>query len=144
MFQITRKQLSTGGFRAAIQKLSTQELPVKAAYNVKKLTEAVQKAMRQIPIDYEEQVGKVYGEKDPATGTWKSNDDGSLTVLEDKKEAYIAAEKAFADGLVTIDRNKLEFETLYGLKLSAAALTALEPILTEPSEAPPAEVVSIR
>lgn len=140
MFTMKYSQM-TGGFAPSLQKLVRMPLPTKTAYAIKKITDAVtveQKKMRKSFNELYEQ----YAKKDEK-GALQKDEHGDVIVDEAKMEEFQKAQETFGEKEFVIHREKLSLALFSDINISAAELSALDPILQDPEEAPVAPVVEL-
>lgn len=139
-FSVKYKQITSPHFNVAFQTLSVQTLPVKVAYNIKKMADRLHQVRKQIGADYQKFIVEKFAKK---------NEDGSLAHPKDKdgnemldqfepdetkKEDMQREIESFGETEITIEREKLILEDLGTAELSAAELSALEPVFTTREE----------
>ena len=120
MIKLKNKDISSNEFVLACQKMSAAPLPIKAAYNVKKMLDALQIAKKKIGKEYEETIYAKYVIKE----------EGKPDSMPEDNEDFQKENTVFGDNEVVIDRDLLDIESMGDIKLTARDLSALEPILS--------------
>jgi hypothetical protein len=140
MFTVKYKEITSPHFNVAFQNLSVQALPVKVAYNIKKMADKLHEVRKQIALDYQKEIVEIFAKKNP-DGTLAHPKDKDGNELKDQfepdetqKEAMAKAVDNFGEKTVSIDRQKLILEDLGAVQLSAAELSAVEPLFTTREE----------
>ena len=117
-------------FVRTMQKIIQTPMDIKQTYQIKKLVEEVSKAQTQIQTEYRDTIESVFAKKeDGKLVTPPEGSDVRFVIVEGKEEEYSAAEKAFSEKKIFINRFKLPAEALSSVKLSVAELTAIDPII---------------
>ena len=139
-FSMTYKQITDPNFGQAMQFLTSQGMPIKVSYNIKKLTDAIQIARKQIGAEYHKEIVLEFAKKKedgtiahPLDADGKENKN-EFDIDEARKEELEKAQEAFGRKVYNINRDKIFLESLENMKISASLLGALDPILTEMSE----------
>lgn len=132
MIELSYEKLSNQGFLNAIQKLAAYPLPIKGAYNVKKLCDSIHKARKEISQEYMDVIVGKFAKKDEQGEA--ITEDGQIAFKDEtpeEKDAFLKCQEEFGKKLKTISRDKL----LVGLhipdsiQLSASDLYTLESVL---------------
>jgi hypothetical protein len=146
MFQIKYSEVTAPHFTHAMQFLTQQNLPVKTAYNLKKITDELQKHKKTISQEYHDEITLVFSKKD-AEGkiVHPKGDDGKeledqFEQDENRKEECSKKLEEFGNRTIEITRSKLDLGSLGSIELSAVHLSVLDPIIQDPETA---EVLSI-
>lgn len=132
MVQMKYNELNNMQFITALQRLAQRPLPVKAAYNVKKWADVIQRARATISAEYSKEVLGTFAEKNE-DGTVKlknPSDASSYTVPEDQMEGFTKVHDEFGERTFNLERRKILLEDLGNIDISAAEIAGLEPILT--------------
>lgn len=129
MFTLTYKQLASRNLTDAMRKITQADLPAKKAYELAKLTQKLESAIKQVMKEFQTEVLPL----SPKEG--------------ESSEAYDKALEAFEAKTYTIERNKLPFSFVMSIRLSAADFTGLEPLIddsdTETTESVMAKVMNL-
>lgn len=141
MIEMTYGQLSSMGFKQTMQKLVNTPMPIKVAYQVKKLADAMNACASKIHEEYNKDILSQVAQKD-AKGEIQVDKQGPVVKDEDREQLE-KLEAEFSKRVVKIDRAKLSLSDLT-LQLSAGELTSLEPILQDPELGQPAQVLPLK
>lgn len=141
-FEMKYSQMA-GGFSPTLQKLARLPLPVKTAYAVKKIADAIHSEQKRMREAFNKEILEPLAKKNEK-GELIKDETGDVQIDDAKKEEFEAAQKAFGERSFRIDRYKLKLDLFESINLSASELSALDPIIEDPEEAPEAEVVAIR
>lgn len=126
---MTYAQISHSDFSRAMQKLTQANLPVKSAYEIKKLADKIMDARRRIGTEYE----------DVITPWTKKNEDGSVfrpegapggwDILDEHIESFKAFSEKFGANEIVIERQRISLGVLGNVQLSASDLAAIEQVV---------------
>lgn len=145
MIQTQYNVVSNQSVMMVLRKLGGSQVNSNTAYQIKKLIDAVQAAMKKMSDDYREQIGKIYGVLDEKGELIPAPTPHGFTPKEGLDEAVLSAAVAeFGKKEITIDRWPLTLQQLVDVKLSAMDLDALGPFLADPEAQAPAEVTQLR
>lgn len=139
MIKISYEKVVSGEFTMAMQKLTSTPLETKTAYAIKKLADGLQSARNKIQNEFEKQILSKYAKKDEAGKMIQP-----VEIVETMKADYEKDQTEFGKNVATIDRPKLSFAQLEGLKLSARDLSAIDELVSENGLDEPAAVVSLK
>lgn len=129
MIKMTYNKFMGQSFTMSIQKVTSIPLPTKAAYSVKKLADKMNEARTRIQAEYQEMVKPFAKLTDDGQIQRPKDNPMAFEIIEGQEDAYKAAEKAFGEQEVSIDRPKLFVGEFGDHKFSAAELSVLEPII---------------
>lgn len=136
MIKVSVGDLSSPALETALQKLTSTQVGVKAAYRFKKLADAVNTHMNWARDAYTKEVVNQFGVFDekkqliPAKTPWGFELKEGTDVQQFEK-----ANDEFHKKVLTIDRPPLNILELNDVKLSAADLTALGVFFNDPETA---------
>jgi hypothetical protein len=124
-FSLKRKVFNDYAFVAALRELSKEPLEIKTAWNVNRIIKQAQTAIDSAQPEIKKILEKyaVLGED----GKYKMAQDGDFEFTD--KDAFKKEYEAFGEEDVYFKSNKLNFDTLAGIKISPEAVGALEPIV---------------
>lgn len=144
MIELSYEKLSNQGFLHALQNLAQQRMPVKAAYNVKKLCDAVMKARKEVGQEYMDTVVEKFAQRDDKGA--KIEVDGQIQFKDEtpeEKDEFIKTQDEFGKKMKQIPRERLVMgvDIPGSLETSAAELSVLDPVIADVSELPQAPVL---
>lgn len=123
MIKMTYSKLGSERFARSFNKITNaQQLPVKLAYAVKKLTDKLEEKRKQIRDEYQAKCVEIYAARDEKGKVVMEPNGAGFKVAEGKEDEFAAAEKVFDATEVQIDRPQLPIDELY----SRAGLTATD------------------
>jgi hypothetical protein len=142
MIEISYEKLSNQSFLQAVQKLASMPLPIRGAYNIKKLCDSIHKARKEIGQEYMDKVVELFAKKD-ADGK-PLTEEGQIQFKDEtpeEKEAFIKCQEEFGKTLKSLSRDKLVvgLHIPHTIEVSASDIAVLDSVLDfgpEPSEAP--------
>lgn len=134
MIEMSYEQLSNQGFLQAVHGLAQQRLPIKGAYNVKKLADAIMRARKEIGQEYMEVVVEKFAQRD-ADGN-KIELEGEIQFKNEtpeEKDAFLKTQEEFGKKIKKIDRHKLVLglHLSDNVELSASELSILSPLIED-------------
>jgi DNA-binding protein H-NS len=145
MIQLTYKQAMEFEFVRTMRKLATTPMQTHTAYSIKKITDALMSARKKVASEWETDILAIYAKKDEKGEVIRSKEDPErFEILEDKLSEFKAKQEEFGNRVITIERAKLTLSDLASVQLSAAELTALEPLYTENGQDAQADVIPIK
>lgn len=128
MIKAQYEQISSPNFEAAFQKLARLPLPVKHAYNVKRLSDALNSARRTIREEYQALIDRY-----PEPVVREEGKPDSHGPRTPEQEAELVKEtEAFGKREIVIQREKLDWTILGDARVSAQEMYFLEAIFNEP------------
>lgn len=136
MIKMTYEAFMGQGFTRVIQKVTSIPLTTQAAYRVKKIADKMQAARAQIQSEYLKEI-EPFAKKDEAGEFVRpDNNPEAFDIPDEKKDAFLAMQKAFGERMISIDRPKLVIQDLGDHKFSAAELSVLEPMVNFGEDSP--------
>lgn len=139
MITISYQQLMNQGFMMAMQKITNTPLPTKVAYQLKKITDDLQKHRIRVGDEYTAEILKKFA---------KLNDKGEIEgmgeIPEERQEAFSKAQDEFGKKTVSVDRFKIALQDLEGAKLTANDLTNLDAIISDPENQGTAQILPMK
>lgn len=117
MITATYEKIGSQNFEAAIQRIARLPLPVKAAYNVKRMIDAATSARRVIREEYQAILAKY-----PAEGEIRTPEQETALTKETEE---------FGKREIVIQRDKLNWELLGDSRISAQEMFFLEPVFND-------------
>ncbi len=137
MFKMKYNQVNSQNFLQALSMLGGERLPTKIAYEVKKMTDSVLTARREIRESYMKDIVKKFAlldEKEEVQFEKDANGKPDMTAIiikDGEKDNFNKAVDEFGEREYSFKRQKLFMESLQTIEMTAAQLSALDPILTE-------------
>lgn len=141
-FTMKYSEVTAPHFTHAMQFITQQNLPVKTAYNIKKITDELQKHKKHISQEYHDEITMEFSKKDAEGKILHPKDENGVEMKdqfeqdETRKEECSKKLEEFGNRTIEIPRSKLDLESLGKIELSAVHLSVLEPIIQDPEEAP--------
>lgn len=125
MLKMKYKDLTAFPFQMVMQKLGGAATDGKTAYRINLMSKALRALRDQVSKEFKAELLEVFVQRD-AEGKY---DEKEWKVAEGKQAEYEAAEEAFGNREVSIDRPRFTTHDIRDIKLTADELGALEPIL---------------
>lgn len=130
MIQMKYSHLVRNDFTMALQKLARLPLPVRTAYQVKKILEEVQNARKKVASEFTETILKKYAKKDEKGEFVRpEGDPNGFMPPEQVSPEMTADEKAFGENVFKSDRFQIHYTSLGNAQISAQEIEVLEPLL---------------
>jgi hypothetical protein len=126
MIKITYNQISNYDLVSAIQKIANTQLPIKVAYNVKKLVDQMTIARKKIGEEYQKEVVDLFAVKEEGKPD---------SIPDDKKEEMEKAQAAFGEKIVEIDRPKIHVHEIQNVQLTVRELSAIDALIADEGDA---------
>lgn len=133
MIRITNLEISAQDFHMAVRKLTGAPLPIKTAYNVKRIVDKLMSAQKSLAKRYQKQIVPEYCEMDGDKPKLTNPQDPASYIVKNV-EGLKGAQTKFDAEVIEIDRNKLSLEDLGAIQFSAHELMVLEPLVEFPVE----------
>lgn len=135
--KIKYNEISTFAFQTAMQKLSAAPVDGRTAYDIKLMNSALKKAREQVADEYKKEIIEVYAKRDE---NGKYNEE-QFEPQEEKLKEFEAAQEAFGEREIEIDRPMFTAHHIQSVKLSALELEGLGQVFDfesfeKPLEAP--------
>lgn len=122
MIELTWGLIRQPNFNEAMQKLINTPLEYKDSYHISRIASKIETEQREADKTFKNLVAK-FAETDEKTKQWK--------VKEDLKEEWTKQTEEFVMTKFKIQKEKINMSKLADIKLTAAEIVALEPLLTE-------------
>ena len=125
MIEVKYEEISSDVFTQAVQKLVRAPLPVKTAYQIKKLADELNKLRKQISDEFQ---AEIISKHAPA----KKEDGTESEMTPEAIEKFQQDQQVFGQKIAKIDRLKIYVHDLSNAQgISAMEINALMPILSE-------------
>lgn len=140
MIEMTYNQVSSFDFLRTIQKVAAIPTNPKTAYKIKKLVDAIQRQKKIISGEYQKEIVDTYALKDEKGELVKPKEGPhEFEVIPEKREEFQTAQNDFSTRTFKIDRTPLTIDELGDMKITAAEINNLGPILADAEETAPTE-----